>query len=116
MRRVQAEAVGHGDCFFVEPLQFGIRHVLDLGRLMEQFAVEQFPAQGLGELSGHFAAAGAVLAGDGDDVHGRLLHGGAKNRPRQEILLAGPGYYPRFPYQKQILKVGVISSGFHRCV
>ena len=69
MGRVQAEAIGHGDHFFVEPLQFGVRHVLDLGRLMEQFAVEQFPAEGLGEFPGDFAAAGTVFAGDGDDVH-----------------------------------------------
>ena len=69
--RVQAEAVGRSDGFFVEPLQFGVRHMLDLGRLMEQFAVEQFPAQGVGELAGDLAAACAVLASDRDDVHAR---------------------------------------------
>ncbi len=48
VKRVQAEAVGHGDGLFVEPLQFGVWHVLDLGGLMEQFAIEQLPAEGLG--------------------------------------------------------------------
>ena len=52
MGRVQAEAVGHREGLFVEPLQFGVRHMLDLGRLMEQFAVEQFPAEGFGRVFG----------------------------------------------------------------
>ena len=78
---------------------------------MEQFAVEQFPAEGLGKFPGDFAAARTVFAGDGDDVHVEILRAGAKNRPHQESLLAGPGYCPYLPYQKNILKVGVISVG-----
>ena len=93
MRRVQAEAVGHADGLFIQPFQFGIGHVLDLGGLMEQFAVEQFPAEGLGESPGHLAAAGAVLAGNGNDFHRSGSRYGQKTSPtRNTILLAGPGW------------------------
>ena len=69
MRRVKAKAVGHVHGFFVEPLQLGVGHVLDLGGLMEQFAVEHFPAQRVGKLLGHLAAPGTVLTSDGNDFH-----------------------------------------------
>ena len=123
VRRVQAEAVGHGDGLFVEPLQFGVRHVLDLGRLMEQFAVEQFPAEGLGKFPGDFTAAGAVLAGDGDDVHANRLtsrsvrpcvHGRPaykKTGPTRKCSWRGLDTSPIVGLPEDILKVGVISVG-----
>ena len=67
--RMQAEPVGHAHSLFVQPVQFGIRHVLDLGSLMKQFAVEHFPAEGLSEAIGHLTAPGAVLASDGNGFH-----------------------------------------------
>jgi hypothetical protein len=69
MGRVKAKAVAHRKSLFVEPLQLSVRHMLDFGCLMEQFAVEQFPAEGFAEFSGDFAAARTVFAGYGDDVH-----------------------------------------------
>ena len=96
--RVQAKAVGHRDGLFIQAVQFGIRDMFDLGGLMEQFAVEQFPAQGLGELSGHFTAAGTVLAADGDDVHAKhSREGSIKTGPTRKNLLVGPGYSSTFP-------------------
>ena len=70
VRRVEAKPVGHADGFFVEPFQLGIGHVFDLGRLMEQLAIEQLPAEPRGELPGDFAAAGTVLPRNGNDLHG----------------------------------------------
>ncbi len=124
VRRVQAKTVGHADGFFVETLQLGIGHAFDLRRLMEQFAVEQFPAECGGQLPGNLAAAGAVLTSDGNDFHpSSSRHNAAKtgtgtffplwqlnNRPHQEH--SSPGGACSFytsPYQKEP-EVGVISS------
>ena len=102
MGRVQAEAVGHAHGLFVQPLQFGVRHVLDLGGLMEQFAVEHFPAKSVGKFAGHLAAAGTVLASDGNDFHrSGSWHGKETSPTRNTVLLVGPGYFPRLPYQKE---------------
>ncbi len=116
MRRVQAEAVGHADGFFVEPFQFGVRHVLNLGCLVQQFAIEQFPAQRFGQFPGDLAAPGAILAGDGDDVHATCSKEGQKTVPTTKSSWRGLDVRPRCPYQKQILKVGVISSVDQRYV
>ncbi len=73
MRGVQAEPVGHAHGFFVQSIQLGIKYVFDLGGLVEQFAVEHFPTQGLGKAFGHLAAPGTELARDGNGFHRRLL-------------------------------------------
>ncbi len=79
---VQAKTIGHADGFLVEPLQLGIGHVFDLGGLMQQFAVEHFPAQPLGKFSGNLTAPGAILTSDGngfhpsDSRHRKLFHAG----------------------------------------
>ena len=56
VRRMQAKTVGHAHGFLVELLQRGIGYAFDLRRLMEQLAVEQFPAEGCRQLSGNLAA------------------------------------------------------------
>ena len=44
MRRMQPKAVGQAQRLFVETFQVGVGNVLHGGGLMQQFAVEQFPA------------------------------------------------------------------------
>ena len=96
MRRVQAEAVGHADGFFVEPFQFGVRHVLNLGGLVQQFAIEQFPAQRFGQFPGDLAAPGAYSRVMVMTFMQRAPRRD-KNRPRQKILLVGPGCLSALP-------------------
>jgi hypothetical protein len=69
--RVQAEAVGQADRLLVEALQLGIRQVLDRSRPVQQLAVQQLPAQRLGQEVRDLVAAGPVLARYGNhvDVH-----------------------------------------------
>ena len=90
------------DGLLVEPLQLGIGHVLDLGGLMEQFAVEHFPAERVGELAGHFAAAGAVLASDGNDFHPSGSRLAARKQAPPGIRFSWRGLaLPIFPLPKE---------------
>ena len=117
MGRVQAKTVGHADGLLVEPLQFGIRHVLDLGGLMEQFAVEQFPAEPLGK----FPATSPPPA-----PYSRVMvMTFIKRLPARYKKQAPPGIWFSWrglnihhvsPTKENLLKVGVISSGLHLCV
>jgi len=69
--RFYAKTLAHHGCERNEYYEFkaSAEKLSDLGCLMEQFAVEQFPAEGFDEISGDFAAARTVFAGYGDDVH-----------------------------------------------
>jgi hypothetical protein len=71
--RMEPKPVDHAYCRFVQPVQLGILHMLNLRGLMEQFAVEHLPAKSLGKPIGDLAAPGTVLASDGNDFHRRLL-------------------------------------------
>lgn len=117
MGRVQAKTVGHAHDFFVEPLQLRIGHVLDCGGLMEQFAVEHFPAEPLGEFPGDLAAAGTVLTSNGNDFHPSGSRHRQKKPHQGYDSPGGASIFSDLPYQRRtLLKVGVISSGFSRCV
>ncbi len=111
VRRVHAEAIGHRDRLLIEPLQFDVRHMLDLRGLVQQLSVQQFPAQGLSQMASHLGATGPILAGNRDHVHRR----GSGPRTKTETL---PGFWRSwqgrclactYPHQKQRFQVGVVS-------
>ena len=87
------------------------------GGLMEQFTVEHFPVECFGESSGDLAAAGTVLTSDGYGFHPSGSRHRQKKPHQGYDSPGGASIFSDLPYQRRtLLKVGVISSGFSRCV
>jgi hypothetical protein len=111
MRRVEAKPILQADLFLVEPFQLGIGEMFHGGSAVQQFAVEQLPAERFGQPACDLVAAGAVLTRYGDRVHGPASTAwGAKERPHRE---RGPrrslDVFCKHPPPRRTFEVGVIS-------
>src|SRR5262249_51164247 len=69
VRWMQAPAVEQAQLVLVQTLQLGVGHVFDGGGLVQQLAVEQFPAEGRRQAPRQLSATGAIRARHRDDVH-----------------------------------------------
>ena len=88
VRRVEPEPVCGADRLLVERLQFGIRDVFDLRGSVQQFTVQERPAEILGQSPGQLGTPRSVLPRHGDQPHGHPA-GGKKRSPAWKLASGG---------------------------